>query len=56
MRKFSSLTSLTAIALGLAEASNAHAEASANPYAPAHAHEYRHGAVPTRETTARMQA
>jgi len=54
--KFSSPTSLTAIALGLAVAGTAHAEASANPYAPAHAHAYRHGAIPTRETTARMQA
>jgi serine protease len=32
------------------------ADDSSNPYAPAHEHSYRHGAVPTRETTARMQA
>ena len=29
---------------------------SSNPYKPAHDHAYRHGAIPTRETTARMQA
>jgi hypothetical protein len=54
------LTVVSAVLLGAvgltASPANAAAPAPVNPYAPAYQHAYRHGAVPTRETAAKMRS